>query len=321
MIQRKSLVTRVVCAVLLALTACKDLPTAVVPSTPAPPPSAPRSAGGLHLGQSPLVCSLGRPAPAPATGWQTRRDTIFLPRSEFDGSSQMVRYLFVQMGSGGKVAYAASCMVPYTEAALRRVDRHFGVSHGGGADQFVVRQGMVTTQDCTIDENTNSCVFDPLMVTAPPVATTYDPCEVSALSCISKTPGGGSDDGWSDPNGPWSGGSAGTGGEEEEDGPGIFSACVIGLLTVAGGTAMLLPVIKDMYEKARAVDSAERMLIMVRENNGSSETIARYESELSSAKQSYNDAVLNVALAAGATTLAVIGAVAVCSPTLIVPVP
>jgi hypothetical protein len=183
---------------------------------------------------------------------------------------------------------------------------------------------MLTTQDCTIDERTNSCVFDPLMVTAPPVAPTYDSCEVSPLSCISRKPSGGSDGGWSDPNGPWSGGSGGTDGggeEEEEDGPGIFSACVVGLLTVAGGTAMLLPVIKDMYEKARAVESAQRMLTMVKENNSSLETIARYESELSGAKQSYDDAVLNVALAAGATTLAVIGAVAVCSPTLILPAP
>jgi hypothetical protein len=39
-----------------------------------------------------LVCVLGRPAPAPATGWQTRRDTIFVPHSEYDERGQMVRY-------------------------------------------------------------------------------------------------------------------------------------------------------------------------------------------------------------------------------------
>jgi hypothetical protein len=55
--------------------------------------------------------------------------------------------------------------VPYTEAALRRVDRYLGVEKGGGADQFRARQGMITTQGCVTD---GMCVLDPLVVVAPP---------------------------------------------------------------------------------------------------------------------------------------------------------
>jgi hypothetical protein len=223
------------------------------------------------------------------------------------------------MAPDGRVAYAARCTVPYSEAALRRVDRHFGMERGGGADQFAVREGMLTTQTCVEDESTGKCLFDPLVVTAPP-RDNVDPCESKPLECTLKRTDG-PDDGWSDPNDPLAGGGGSSPDQEEEDGPGIFSACVIGLLGVAGASAILMPAIRDMYEKARAVDSAERMLRMVRENNATLETIARYEGELSNAKQAYNDSVLNVALAGGGTTMLIVTTVGLCAPTLIVPVP
>ncbi|HEX8450470.1 MAG TPA: hypothetical protein VF647_00165 [Longimicrobium sp.] len=69
---------------------------------------------------------------------------------------------------------------------------------------------MAATQDCTVDENTNRCVFDPLVVTAPP-REDPDPCEESPLGCLTKRPGGESD-WWNDGSGSW---GSGTGGGEE----------------------------------------------------------------------------------------------------------
>lgn len=199
-------------------------------------PSVTRGAGGLYLGQWPLVCVLGRPAPAPAIGWQTRRDTIFLPRSEYDERGATVRYVFRRLAPNGGVAHAAICTVPYTEGALRGVDRHFGVREGGGADQYRTRQRMVTIQGCVVDENVG-CVMDPLLVTAPPKQE-QEPCEETALGCTTKLPGG-ADDWWGDPNGPWSGGSTGTDSDDdEEEGVVAFGICIALKMGVSGWGAL-----------------------------------------------------------------------------------
>lgn len=64
---------------------------------------------------------------------------------------------------------------------------------------------------------------------------------------------------------------------------------------------------------------SRRLIGAAAEHNASLETIARYEGELSSAKQAYSDAVLNVAITGGGTVLAVMATVAVCSPSLLLP--
>jgi hypothetical protein len=306
MMQKRSAVTRVVSAMLLGLTACHDLPTPVSPHIPAP--GAARSeAGGLHLGQSSLVCALGRPTPT-TTSWEIRRDTVFLPRSEYDARGRMVRYTLFQTAPGGGLAYTADCMVPYTEAALRRVDRHFRVSKGGGADQFAARQDMVTVQGCVTDGH---CELEGLVVIAPPPPIQPNRAETS---CEADPAACGTDNG----EGGWEGGT-----EEDaySEGPGVFAACVVGMLGTMALTAAMHPVAADLYEKAGAVSSAERMLHVVRANGASLETIARHEEALANARQAYKDAVLNMALAAGATAGAVIASVAVCAPALILPTP
>lgn len=304
---KTSVLTRAISAMLLALTACHDLPTPVSPDIPAP--DAVRSAaGGLHLGRSPLVCTLARPTPATAS-WEIRRDSVFVPRSEYDARGRMVRYTLFQTARGGGLAFTADCMVPYTEAALRRVDRHFRVSKGGGADQFAARQEMVTIQGCVED---GMCAIEGLVVTAPPPPLAPNraevACEADPDACGTAGESGG-DDGW----------DAGTEDDAYSQGPGVFAACVGGLLGTAASAAMILPVATDLYEKAGAVDAAGRMLHVVQANGASRETIARHEEALASAKQAYKDAVLNMSLVAGATTLAVIGSVVVCSPTLLLP--
>ena len=91
----------------------------------------------------------------------------------------------------GEVVVAAFCTVPYTGAALRRVDRRFGVERGGGADQYAAREGGIRPQGCVTD---GMCVLEPIVVTAPvaPHVNPDDACSRYPDECSS---GGGGGDG------------------------------------------------------------------------------------------------------------------------------
>lgn len=328
MMTRKSYGTRIVCAVVLALTACRDLPTAVAP--PAPARSAEARAAlerGLHLGQSPLVCVLGRPAPAPATGWQTRRDTIFLPRSEYDARGPMVRYFFWRLAPGGGIAHTASCTVPYSEAALRRVDRHFGVERGGGADQFVVRQEMLTTQSCVEDENTNACVFDPLVVTAPPREDS-DPCVARPHECTDKF-GSGSENWWSDPN-PWGGGGSGGNppppentdpAKSYEQGPLLWGACVLAMVGSTYSISQVAGKFETWYKAYRDAEGAQRLWLAAVENNAEIAIQMQLEYQYKQARLRQEDSAGAVSEATHTTYFALFAAAAACGATALIPSP
>lgn len=323
--QRKSPVTRSVSAVLLALTACQDLPTAVEPSTPVPR-VATQSGGGLHLGQSPLVCVLGRRAPAPATGWQTRRDTIFLPRSEYDAQGPTVRYIFWRLALGGGIAHTAACTVPYSEAALRRVDRHFGVERRGGADQFVVRQEMLTTQSCVVDEATNACVFDPLMVTAPPRENS-DPCEARPHECTNRFSDG-SEDWWSDPNGPWSGGGGDPLPPENTDpaksyeqGPLLWGVCVLAMVGSTYSISQVSGKFETWYKAYQEADGLQRLYRATLENDTDPAIRQLYEYQYKQARQRQEDAAGAVSEATHTTMFALLAAAFACGATALIPVP
>ena len=323
--QRKSPVNRIIGALLLGLTACQDLPTAVVPAPSAPPAPA-LNAGGLHLGQSPLVCMLGRPAPAPATGWQTRRDTIFIPRSEYDARGPMVRYIFWRLALGGGIAHTATCTVPYSEAALRRVDRHFGVERGGGADQFVVRQGMLTTQSCVEDENTGLCVFDPLVVTAPPRENS-DPCVARPHECTNKV-GGGSEKPWSDPD-TWGGGGGGDPAPPEntdpaksyEQGPLLWGACVLAMVGSTYSITLAAGKFETWYKAYKDAEGAQRLWLAAVENNVDVTRQMLLEYQYQQARLRQEDAAGAVSEAPHTSYLALFTAAVACGATALVPSP
>jgi hypothetical protein len=194
--------------VLLVLSAaCQDAPT--LPTVAASAGTAvARVSQGQHQ-RVPFYCTLGRYSPAAGAGWETRADTLSFPPGELDAAGRTVRYDYKISFTDGRPLASANCLVPYTEGALRRVDRRFGIKDGGGADQYRARQGMVTTQGCVKDENTG-CVMDPLVVTAPPKDNTMsDPCEIDPLGCLTKHSGG-EYDWWYDGAGSWSGGGAET---------------------------------------------------------------------------------------------------------------
>jgi len=174
------------------LGACQDLPTA---------PSAPDtlhlgSTSGLHLAQTTVVCTYGvKQTNSPL--WRVRADTLYFPPSELAASGQTVQYRIRTVGPDGLLVYTGDCVVPYTERALRRVDRHFRVRENGGADQFRARQGMITTQGCV---QGGVCQLDPVIVQPPPseCATPGCPGYEGDGNNTGPDPGGGSTGGGSD---------------------------------------------------------------------------------------------------------------------------
>lgn len=186
-------------------------------------------------------------------------------------------------------------------------------------------------------------VLPPIKVVAPGGCDPYtDPnfCEGGGTCTSSVGPGGGgsvapapgefsTQDGCSDGGG-GGGSGTGTGGGTPAgpslptptyEGPGVFAACVGTLLVVMGTTAAMEPLAHDLYNARNSYNSARRMFDAVTANNPTLEMELLYEHRVDVAKNSYDDAVYNYATAAGASVLAVIGAVVACSPGLILPTP
>lgn len=125
------------------------------------------------------------------------------------------------------------------------------------------------------------------------------------------------------------GGSTGGGGSPDAgqeptpvyEGPGAFAACVGTLLVLMGTTAAMEPLAHNLYDARNNYDSAKRMYTAVMANNPSVEMELLYAHRVELAKNGYDDAVRDYALAGGTTVMAVVGAVVVCSPGLILPTP
>jgi hypothetical protein len=130
-----------------------------------------------------------RKSPTDGTG-SNRPLSIYYPQPEL-GGGRTVSYRFRGTTPSGEVVAAAFCTVPYTEAALRRVDRRLGVERGGGADQYAAREGGITTQGCVTE---GMCVLQPIVVIAP-IAPDGDPDDVCSRYPDECSSGGGGGDG------------------------------------------------------------------------------------------------------------------------------
>jgi hypothetical protein len=170
----------------LTVAACGDAP--LIPSLS---PAAPNlsAVSGRHLAETPYACAMLRRSPTDGT-WSNRQLSIYYPQPELGGGRTVSYRLRGTTPSGGVVA-AAFCTVPYTEAALRRVDRRLGVERGGGADQYAAREGGITTQGCVIE---GMCVLEPIVVIAP-IAPNGDPDDVCSRYPDECSSGGGGGDG------------------------------------------------------------------------------------------------------------------------------
>jgi hypothetical protein len=216
-------------------------------------------------------------------------------------------------------------MVPYSEAALRRVDRHFGVELGGGADQFVIREGMLTTQTCVEDENTGLCVFDPLVITAPPREDS-DPCVARPHECTLKRTDA-PDDGWSDPNDPGLGGGSDPSPPQADpvtsygQGPILWGMCVLGM----GGSTFSIWQVADKFEawyKAyQEAEGLQRLYQAVLENKSDPAVRQLYEYQYKQARQRQEDAKGAVSEATVMSGFALAAAALACGATALIPVP
>jgi len=146
-------------ALALLTAACQDLPTSNVPD--ADREARANNSNGSYVGQAPFYCTIYSYTSAPSASGGFPRDTIFFPNPELNEAGRTVRYDYRELLPNGRPKATTSCSVPYTEGALRRVDRHFGVRSGGGADQFVARHSAITIQGCVTD---GICLLDPIIV-------------------------------------------------------------------------------------------------------------------------------------------------------------
>ena len=305
--RRRSSSFRSVCVSLLVLGACQDLPTAVVP--------APRAAGaaasgnaGEHLGQVPFYCIQGRRVPAEAGGWQARLDKLFFPRAELDEGGRKVRFQYRRSTTDGKLLAAADCEVPYTEAALRRLDRFFGIQRDGAAEQFRARQEMITIQGCVTD---GACLIDPLVIVAPPP-------EIPPCDACNQYPGGG---GYSE-GGSW--GDWGGSGEEKsayEEGPLLWGACVLAVVGSSYTIWQVADKFETWYRAYKDAEGAERLWQATVENNADPYIQQLYEYQYKQARQRQVDAAGAVSEATNTSYIALFGAAVACGATALMPTP
>lgn len=146
------------------------------------------------------------------------------------------------------------------------------------------------------------------------------------FSTLSGCGTGGGGGGTGDPGGGGGGGGGGTAPPPipplpTYEGPGVFAACIAGILVMAGTISMMQPYAEDVYAARNEYDSARRMYSAVMANAPTVEMELLYEHRVAAAKSNYDGAVLDYAGMAGASAFAVLAAVAVCSPTLILPTP
>jgi hypothetical protein len=298
---------RVVCAALMVLTACQDVPLAIAP-TARGPVSHPDQYRGQHLGEMQAFCGEARREPSAMYELAMRIDTFFFPRAEWSSTGRMVLYKFRQVATNGVVISGADCMVPYTETALRRVDRFFRVIRGGGADQFRARQEMITTQGCVTEDA--GCTLDPIVVTPEPTDNpVYDACDLSPTSCD----GGG----WYSGGGSGSGGGTGGSVDPDDDGPLLWAACVSAGLAAIGGGILSYVSLEQYYAAVRAYGTATVRYQYAPEDADRSQLYT----DMMNAEFDVKLMTAQLAASALVTVGALFGVVAACSPSVFAPTP
>lgn len=310
MIRPKSRPARAMSALLLFLAACQDIPTAPVS---APRSERPRlSSDGQHLGQVPFFCTLGRRTPAAPNGWEMRRVTLFFPRAELDGAGRTVSYRYWLGDRDGRPLSAAECVVPYTTAAARRVDRFFGVEKNGGADQMAARERSIMTETCISD---GKCVLDPLVVVAPPQEPADLPqcpgCE-APFPGISR-PGG---DG-----GEYGGGTSPAPPSAYEEGPLLWAGCVLAVLGTTYSIWQVSDKFQSWYDAHRDAVGAQALWQATVQNNADPYIQQLYEYQYRQAHRRAEDAKGAVSEATNASYFALTAAAIACGATALLPTP
>jgi hypothetical protein len=199
--------TLMACTTVLLLAACQDQVTAPDPAvtdlpsrtTLSPPETARHDGRG-----GPAVCSVTRSHPDGREEWQSRAVTIHFPRSEVRADGATVPYTY-RGYRGAEVAATATCLIPRTDAAQRRVDRIFQVGRGESDSSH---SSVMSVESCGGEDN--PCPIDVVIGYGcvgggvwPDCNGVMDPGDHEACSVYNEC-GGGS--GWTGT--PWTGGAA-----------------------------------------------------------------------------------------------------------------
>ncbi len=239
------------------LAACQDQPLG--PSSPVIEPArlaqtSDQSTGGLHAGEVPFVCVLSRPKADGKFGWESRRQTIYFPRPEVARDGRTIPYAYVVANSAGWER-AAYCVIPQTEAAVRRMDRFFRTDRTNvQRSEYGGNSGGISAMGCVDD---GACTIEGITVTAPPseeIDYNFD----CTMGCDNGWwNGGGSYTGNTEFGGWVGGGDADGDGDYADEGPITFAVCVAARLGVGGwgaigGTALAAFELWGTYSEVRA---------------------------------------------------------------------
>jgi hypothetical protein len=219
--------------VILLSAACQDVPTIPVLSA-APELSA---NGGLHLGQTPFTCLLLRKIPN-GFGFESRRQTVFFPRSELSPDGRTTRYSFV-VANAEDWKQSADCVIPRTAAAIARTDRIFRTDRSGGErTAHGGIEGGLQLMGCV---TSGLCVLDGITVTVPPSQPNdedYETVDPWNSPYVDWWNGGGTYTGVGSYGGWTSGGDTDGDGDYADEGPITFAICVAANLGPDGWAAI-----------------------------------------------------------------------------------
>jgi hypothetical protein len=240
------------------------------------------------------------------------RIVLHVPMAALSPSGETTRYYYRGYDRAGALVRTATCLIPRTRAAVDFVNKHFHVPE---AARIATDTGKENSSGPSTALGT--VALDPVTVTVTPVdnAPTTDPYSCTIDGCPPLGPSGGGGDGGGTSGG-WSDG--GVSGSAFEDGPGAFALCVAAVAALVVPVAALKFYMDDVYEAAGNRDGAYRML-QAGPYDPATYQVMQLRAEL--ADQQYASAVQSLAIVGGTTAVALMAAVAACSPGLLLPTP
>ncbi|HEX8394245.1 MAG TPA: hypothetical protein VF665_18015 [Longimicrobium sp.] len=304
--------------VLLLAAACADSPTA--PSSSPEPvgmiaTNAAVSPQGTANGLTSLPCWVQ--IPDGFGGFRSRESVVNFPESDLHLSGRRRMYQY-RGYAGDSLVFEATCVIPATENAARRMDRIFRVQRSPEKTLSL----MSEEDPC----GKAGCLLNPITVTACVGGNTYPNCDEKPEDHDQCYDFGicGSDSGTG-----WTGGSTGGGGGDPaatspyEQGPLTFAACV---LAVTGSVYTINQVgnlFTEWWAAQKDYESAKRILDAIYANPGSvsQATVEVYELRLDLARQRLDAAIGAVKGGTDMTGFALLGAAVACGASAFLPTP
>jgi hypothetical protein len=145
-------------ATVLLAAACQDIST--MPNVELGAALERGAASGTGLVSFP--CTVSRRTPEGPYRYAYERGRIGFPQPAVHDAGATTTYSFVVQGNDAQPLYVAKCVIPSTLAAVRHMDRVFGVRREGSGSSAADR-GDLQPMGCVID---GVCLLEPIVVYA-----------------------------------------------------------------------------------------------------------------------------------------------------------